>query len=109
MNVGKNAVCTSDGVRVVEDLRTHHRPARWGLRCTHLELRRCVSHNDFSQLTWRQALRDIEVCLAANQSKLFHMGLRGVPARSTLSDALARTHLSMIPEKMNTDVPQDNR
>ena len=42
----------------------------------------------FSQLTWRESLRDIEVCLAANQSKLFHMGLQGVPARSTLSDAL---------------------
>jgi hypothetical protein len=42
----------------------------------------------FSQLTWRESLRDIESCLAANQSKLFHMGLSGVPARSTLSDAL---------------------
>jgi hypothetical protein len=42
----------------------------------------------FAQLTWRESLRDIEACLAANQSKLFHMGLKGVPARSTLSDAL---------------------
>jgi hypothetical protein len=42
----------------------------------------------FAQLTWRESLRDIEVCLSANQTKLFHMGLRGVPARSTLSDAL---------------------
>jgi transposase len=42
----------------------------------------------FAQLTWRESLRDIEVCLAANQSKLFHMGLKALPARSTLSDAL---------------------
>lgn len=42
----------------------------------------------FAQLTWRESLRDIEVCLAANHTKLFHMGLKGVPARSTLSDAL---------------------
>ena len=42
----------------------------------------------FAQLTWRESLRDIESCLAANQAKLFHMGLSGVPARSTLSDAL---------------------
>ena len=42
----------------------------------------------FSQLTWRESLRDIEVCLAANQTKLFHMGLKGSPARSTLADAL---------------------
>jgi len=42
----------------------------------------------FSQLTWRESLRDIEVCLAANHAKLFHMGLSGAPARSTLADAL---------------------
>ena len=42
----------------------------------------------FSQLTWRESLRDIEACLAANQAKLFHMGLSGVPARATLADAL---------------------
>jgi Transposase DDE domain/Domain of unknown function (DUF4372) len=42
----------------------------------------------FSQLTWRESLRDIEVCLEANQSKLFHMGIATAPARSTLADAL---------------------
>jgi len=44
----------------------------------------------FAQLTWRESLRDIEVCLAANRGKLFHMGLKNVPARSTLSDALSQ-------------------
>ena len=42
----------------------------------------------FSQLTWRESLRDIEVCLQANRAKLFHMGFSHAPARSTLSDAL---------------------
>jgi hypothetical protein len=42
----------------------------------------------FAQLTWRESLRDIEVCLQANQAKLFHMGIMRAPARSTLSDAL---------------------
>ena len=42
----------------------------------------------FSQLTWRESLRDIEACLGANAGKLFHMGLRAAPARSTLADAL---------------------
>src|SRR3954470_1723292 len=42
----------------------------------------------FAQLTWRESLRDIEACLAANRSKLFHMGLKESPARSTLADAL---------------------
>jgi hypothetical protein len=33
-------------------------------------------------------LRDIEACVAANQIKLFQMGLAQSPARSTLADAL---------------------
>lgn len=44
----------------------------------------------FAQLTWRESLRDIEACLAANQTKLFHMGMKVAPARSTLADALER-------------------
>jgi hypothetical protein len=43
-----------------------------------------------SHLTWRESLRDIEACLAANQTKLFHMGMKAAPARSTLADALER-------------------
>ncbi len=42
----------------------------------------------FSQLTWRESLRDIEICLTANHQKLFHMGIKNIPARSTLADAL---------------------
>ncbi len=42
----------------------------------------------FAQLTWRESLRDIEVCLTSNQTKLFHMGVKNAPARSTLADAL---------------------
>ncbi len=44
----------------------------------------------FAQLTWRESLRDVEACLAANQAKLFHMGMKSPPARSTLADALER-------------------
>jgi hypothetical protein len=42
----------------------------------------------FSQLSYRESLRDIEACVTANATKLFHMGLKSVPARSTLADAL---------------------
>lgn len=42
----------------------------------------------FSQLTWRESLRDIEACLSVHHKKLFHMGLKNIPARSTLADAL---------------------
>jgi hypothetical protein len=41
----------------------------------------------FAQLTYRESLRDIEVCLRAQQHKLYHMGIRGNISRSTLADA----------------------
>jgi hypothetical protein len=41
----------------------------------------------FAQLTYRESLRDIETCLRALQPKLYHAGLRGRIARSTLADA----------------------
>ncbi len=41
----------------------------------------------FAQLTYREGLRDIECCLRANQTKLYHMGMRAVIARSTLAHA----------------------
>jgi hypothetical protein len=41
----------------------------------------------FAQLTYRESLRDIEVCLSAQPAKLWHMGFRGPVRRSTLSDA----------------------
>jgi len=41
----------------------------------------------FAQLTWRESLRDIEVSLSANTSKLYSMGFRSAVRRSTLADA----------------------
>jgi len=41
----------------------------------------------FAQLTYRESLRDIEACLRAHQSKLYHMGIRSKIVRSTLADA----------------------
>jgi hypothetical protein len=41
----------------------------------------------FAQLTYRESLRDIEACLRSVSSKLYHMGLRGRVARSTLAAA----------------------
>jgi len=41
----------------------------------------------FAQLTGRESLRDIEICLRAHQAKLYHLGIRGAVARSTLADA----------------------
>jgi hypothetical protein len=41
----------------------------------------------FAQLTYRESLRDIEACLRSMSGKLYHVGLRGKVARSTLGDA----------------------
>ncbi len=41
----------------------------------------------FAQLTYRESLRDIEACLRAQKTKLYHMGIRGSVAKSTLADA----------------------
>jgi hypothetical protein len=43
----------------------------------------------FAQLTWRESLRDIETCLRAQSSKLYHMGFRSIVARNTLANANA--------------------
>jgi len=51
---------------------------------------RCVDHFlclAFAQLTYRESLRDIEGCLGAQPSKLYHLGIRGNVTRSNLADA----------------------
>jgi len=66
--------------RIVDRYRGDHRVRT--LRCT--EQFRCMA---FAQLTYRESLRDIEVCLWAQGDKLYHMGLRQAVSRSTLADA----------------------
>ena len=69
------------------------------------EFRRCVDryHGDykvqsfscldqflslaFAQLTYRESLRDIETCLRAHQSQLYHMGFGAAVSRNTLANA----------------------
>ena len=41
----------------------------------------------FAQLSYRESLRDIEACLRAQQTKLYHMGIRATISRSTLAEA----------------------
>ena len=75
---------------------------------SHDEFRRCVNRFDgnrsvrqlscwnqflamaFAQLTYRHSLRDIEACLGAQRSKLYHCGFQGPVRRSTLADANER-------------------
>ena len=44
----------------------------------------------FAQITTRESLRDIEVCLRAAQPRLYHMGFRGRISRNTLANANLR-------------------
>lgn len=41
----------------------------------------------FAQLTYRESLRDIEACLRAQKSKLYHMGIRSSLSRNNLANA----------------------
>jgi len=41
----------------------------------------------FAQVTYRESLRDIEACLRAQPTKLYHLGIRGQVSRSALADA----------------------
>ena len=70
--------------------KTFHRiVARYG-GDHHIRTLRCAEQfrvMAFAQLTYRESLRDIEVCLAAQAGKLYHMGIAEPVARSTLADA----------------------
>ncbi len=71
-------------------LHTFHRcvqryPSKYPTKTfSHLDQFLCMA---FAQLTYRESLRDIETCLRAHQAKLYHLGIRGNIARSTLADA----------------------
>ncbi|MBA3708438.1 MAG: DUF4372 domain-containing protein [Planctomycetes bacterium] len=54
------------------------RPCR---RFTCLDQFLCMA---FAQLTGRESLRDIESCLRAVPTKLYHLGIRGTVCRTTL-------------------------
>ena len=72
---------------------------------SHNDFNRCVAYHEgnksvrsfscwdqlltmaFAQLTYRESLRDIEVCLAVQRNKLYHCGLSGPVRRSSLADA----------------------
>ena len=60
-------------------------PSRYPTKTfSHLDQFLCMA---FAQLTYRESLRDIETCLRAHQAKLYHLGIRGNIAKSTLADA----------------------
>lgn len=71
MHTFRRVVATYDGDRYVK-------------RFSCLDQFLCMA---LAQLTGRESLRDIELCLRAHEAKLYHLGIRGRVARSTLADA----------------------
>ena len=69
--------------RIVTRYRGDHRVRR--LSCS--EQYRAMA---FAQLSYRESLRDIEICLSVHAPKLYHMGFRAPVRRSTLADANER-------------------
>ena len=63
----------------------------------------------FAQLSYRESLRDIEFCLAAMQSKLYHCGIKNKVARNTLAKANEKRPWKIYAEfaqvLINTAVP----
>jgi len=41
----------------------------------------------YAQISGRESLRDIEICLNSHRDKLYHVGFRGTVSRTTLADA----------------------
>jgi len=41
----------------------------------------------FGQLTFRESLRDVEICLRSRRDQLYHVGIRSDVSRSTIADA----------------------
>jgi len=66
--------------KCVHRYRGHHQMKKFSCRDQFLSMA-------FAQLTYRESLRDIEACLRAQKTKLYHMGIRGKIAKSTLADA----------------------
>ena len=66
--------------RCVQRYRGNHKIKRF----TCLDQYLCMA---FAQLTYRESLRDIEACLRAQQSKLYHMGISSNVSRNTLVNA----------------------
>ena len=68
--------------RCVDHYGGHHKVQRFSCLDQYL----CMA---FAQLTYRESLRDIQACLRAQSSKLYHMGFRATIARNTLAHANA--------------------
>lgn len=73
---------------------------------------KCTDHfrvMAFAQLTYRESLRDIEACLRAVRSKLYHMGIRSSVSRNNLSNANERRDWRIYADFAQILIPQARR
>ena len=61
----------------------------------------------FAQLTYRESLRDIEVCLRTTQPRLYHMGFRSRISRST-PEPIASTSMVALSVSTSTTTSPDS-
>jgi hypothetical protein len=85
-----NDLCSNYGVRLSRRISSLRSEIRWQSKCA---AKSCWNQSlvmAFAQLTYRHSLRDIEVCLRAQRSKLYHCGFKAPIRRSTLAEANER-------------------
>lgn len=63
----------------------------------------------FAQLTYRESLRDLITCLQAIKPLLYHMGIRGPIAKSTLADANCRRNWRIYADTANIMIQRAKR
>jgi len=63
----------------------------------------------FAQLTYRDSLADIEICLRSRPDQLYHMGFRSTVAHSTLADANRSRDWRIYHDLAQTLIPRARR
>ena len=109
MNTGKTLFSqlmdflpTHEFNRCVRRYRGNHRVRRFSCRDQFLSMA-------FAQLTYRESLRDIEICLKSIQHKLYHSGFRSTVARNTLARANEKRDWRIYADLAHRLIPRARR
>lgn len=109
MNTGKTLFSqlmdflpTHEFNRCVRRYRGNHRVRRFSCRDQFLSMA-------FAQLTYRESLRDIEICLKSIQPKLYHSGFRSTVARNTLARANEKRDWRIYADLAHRLIPRTRR
>src|SRR6266478_6068779 len=84
---GQNDLCTADGLSSFKSFSALCQTLPGRLQTQEFFLLGSVSLHGLRAVNYRESLRDIEACLRAQQTKLYHLGIRGQVSRNTLAHA----------------------